>query len=97
MGGLHPEDRPDKANSNCGGQQQETKMYPTRTSVRVSARSAAIERVADPLTAGSQVAGRVYVSWTRERRRLRFSKSGNPNLEKAYSTHWLPPPRWPGS
>jgi hypothetical protein len=39
----------------------------------------------------------VYVSWTRERRRLRFSKSGNPNLEKAYSTHWLPPPRWPGS
>jgi hypothetical protein len=33
----------------------------------------------------------VYVSWTRDRRRLRFSKSGNPNLERAYRTHWLPP------
>jgi hypothetical protein len=31
----------------------------------------------------------VYV--TRDRRRLRFSKSGNPNIERAYSTHWLPP------
>jgi hypothetical protein len=35
----------------------------------------------------------VYVSWTKDRRRLRFSKSGDPNLERAYRTHWLPPKR----
>jgi hypothetical protein len=34
-----------------------------------------------------------YVSWTRDRRPLRFSKSGTPNIEHAYSTHWLPPKR----
>jgi hypothetical protein len=33
----------------------------------------------------------VYVSWTRDRRRLRFSKSGDPNIERAYRTHWWPP------
>jgi hypothetical protein len=33
----------------------------------------------------------VYASWTKDRRRLRFSKSGDPNLERAYRTHWLPP------
>lgn len=33
----------------------------------------------------------VYVSWTRDRHRLRFSKSGDPNIERAYHTHWLPP------
>lgn len=33
----------------------------------------------------------VYVSWTRDRHRLRFSKSGDPNIERAYRTHWLPP------
>lgn len=33
----------------------------------------------------------VYVSWTRDRHRLRFSKSGDPNVERAYRTHWLPP------
>lgn len=33
----------------------------------------------------------VYVSWTRDRRRLLFSKSGDPNIERAYCTHWLPP------
>jgi len=32
-----------------------------------------------------------YVSWTRDRRRLRFSKPGDPNIERAYRTHWLPP------
>jgi hypothetical protein len=32
-----------------------------------------------------------YVSWTRDRRRLRFSRSGDPNIERAYRTHWLPP------
>lgn len=31
-----------------------------------------------------------YVSWTRDRRRLRFSKSGEPSIERAYRTHWLP-------
>jgi hypothetical protein len=35
----------------------------------------------------------VYVSWTKDRRRLRFSKSGDPHLERAYRTHWLPPKR----
>lgn len=33
----------------------------------------------------------VYVSWTRARHRLRFSNSGDPNIERAYRTHWLPP------
>jgi hypothetical protein len=33
----------------------------------------------------------VYVSWTKDRRRLRFSKPGDRNIEQAYSTHWLPP------
>jgi hypothetical protein len=33
----------------------------------------------------------VYVSWTKDRHRLRFSKSGDPNIERAYRTHWLPP------
>jgi hypothetical protein len=33
----------------------------------------------------------VYVSGTRDRHRLRFSKSGDPNIERAYRTHWLPP------
>jgi hypothetical protein len=27
----------------------------------------------------------------RDRHRLRFSKSGDPNIERAYRTHWLPP------
>lgn len=35
----------------------------------------------------------VYVSRTRDRRRLRFSKSGDPNIERAYRTRWLPPGR----
>lgn len=26
----------------------------------------------------------VYVSWTRDRHRMRFSKSGDPNIERAY-------------
>lgn len=42
-------------------------------------------------SAGLRPSETVYVSWTRDRRRLRFSKSGNPNIERAYSTHWLPP------
>lgn len=32
----------------------------------------------------------VYTTWTPARQRLRFSKSGDPNIERAYRTHWLP-------
>ena len=32
-----------------------------------------------------------YVSRTRDRRPLRFSKSGNPEIERAYRTHWVSP------
>src|SRR5215813_273364 len=32
-----------------------------------------------------------YVSRTRDRRRLRFSKSGDPSIERAYRTHWASP------
>jgi hypothetical protein len=42
-------------------------------------------------SAGLRPSETVYVSWTRDRRQLRFSKSGNPNIERAYRTHWL----WP--
>lgn len=33
----------------------------------------------------------VYVARTRDRRTLRFSKSGNPDIEHAYRTHWVSP------
>jgi hypothetical protein len=33
----------------------------------------------------------VYVTWTRDRHRLRFTKTGDPNLERAYRTHWISP------
>jgi hypothetical protein len=42
-------------------------------------------------SAGLRPSETVYVSWTKDRRRLRFSKSGNPDIERAYRTHWLPP------
>jgi hypothetical protein len=32
-----------------------------------------------------------YVSRTRDRRRLRFSESGDPDVERAYRTHWVSP------
>jgi hypothetical protein len=32
-----------------------------------------------------------YVARTRDRRRLRFSKSGHPDIESAYRTHWVSP------
>ena len=32
-----------------------------------------------------------YVARTRDRRTLRFSKSGNPSVELAYRTHWVAP------
>ena len=33
----------------------------------------------------------VYVARTRDRRPLRFSKTGNPDIERAYRTHWVSP------
>lgn len=42
-------------------------------------------------SAGLRPSETVYVSWTKDRRQLRFSKSGNPNIERAYRTRWLPP------
>jgi hypothetical protein len=32
-----------------------------------------------------------YVARTRDRRPLRFSKSGDPSIERAYRTHWISP------
>jgi len=32
-----------------------------------------------------------YVSWTPSRHRLRFTKTGEENLERAYRTHWISP------
>jgi hypothetical protein len=40
--------------------------------------------------AGLRPSETVYVSWTRDRRKLRFSKSADPDIERAYRTHWLP-------
>lgn len=33
----------------------------------------------------------VYVAWTRDRHRLRFTKTGDTSLERAYRTHWISP------
>jgi hypothetical protein len=33
----------------------------------------------------------VYVAWTRDRHPLRFSKTGDPAVERAYRTHWISP------
>jgi len=33
----------------------------------------------------------VYVAWTRDRHRLRFSATGDENIERAYRTHWVSP------
>ncbi|MGH3875058.1 MAG: hypothetical protein ACRDSR_26775 [Pseudonocardiaceae bacterium] len=32
-----------------------------------------------------------YVTWTRDRRPLRFSVSAAPEIERAYRTHWVSP------
>jgi hypothetical protein len=40
---------------------------------------------------GLQPRETVYVSWTPDRHRLRFSKSGDENVERAYRTHWISP------
>ncbi|MBN1172420.1 MAG: DUF2293 domain-containing protein, partial [Micromonosporaceae bacterium] len=33
----------------------------------------------------------VYVTWTKDRRRLRFTKTGDPRVERAWRTHWISP------
>jgi hypothetical protein len=33
----------------------------------------------------------VYVAWTRDRHRLRFTKTGDVAIERAYRTHWISP------
>ena len=40
---------------------------------------------------GLQPRETVYVSRTNGRRRLRFTKTGDQNLERAYCTHWVSP------
>jgi len=40
---------------------------------------------------GLQPSETVYVAWTRDRRRLRFSKTGEAGVERAYRTHWVSP------
>jgi hypothetical protein len=40
---------------------------------------------------GLQPRETVYVSWTKDRHRLRFTKTGGQNLERAYRTHWISP------
>jgi hypothetical protein len=33
----------------------------------------------------------VYVAWTSDRHRLRFTKTGDADLERAWRTHWISP------
>lgn len=33
----------------------------------------------------------VYVAWTRDRHRLRFTKTGDAVVERAWRTHWISP------
>ena len=40
---------------------------------------------------GLQPSETAYVARTRDRRPLRFSKSGDPEIERAYRTHWVSP------
>ena len=40
---------------------------------------------------GLQPRETVYVSWTKSRHRLRFTKTGDQNLERVYRTHWISP------
>jgi hypothetical protein len=42
-------------------------------------------------TRGLQPSETAYVARTRDRRPLRFSKSGDPEIERAYRTHWVSP------
>ena len=41
--------------------------------------------------AGLKPSETAYVARTRDRRPLRFSKSGDPGIERAYRTHWVSP------
>jgi hypothetical protein len=40
---------------------------------------------------GLQPRETVFVSWTPSRHRLRFTKTGDENLEREYRTHWVSP------
>jgi hypothetical protein len=40
---------------------------------------------------GLQPSETAYIARTRDRRQLRFSKSGAPGIERAYRTHWVSP------
>jgi hypothetical protein len=40
---------------------------------------------------GLQPRETAYVAWTRDRHQLRFTKTGDKNLERAYRTHWVSP------
>src|SRR5918994_5026392 len=42
-------------------------------------------------TRGLKPSETAYVARTRDRRSLRFSKSGKPDIERAYRTHWVSP------
>lgn len=42
-------------------------------------------------TRGLEPSETAYVARTRDRRPLRFSKSGDPKIERAYRTHWVSP------
>lgn len=42
-------------------------------------------------TRGLRPSQTAYSAATRDRRPLRFSKTGEPALERAYHTHWVPP------
>jgi hypothetical protein len=40
---------------------------------------------------GLQPRETVYVAWTRDRHQLRFTETGDKNLERACRTHWVSP------
>ena len=42
-------------------------------------------------TRGLKPSETAYIARTRDRRQLRFSKSGDPGIEQAYRTHWVSP------
>jgi hypothetical protein len=33
----------------------------------------------------------VYVVWTRDRHPIRFTKTGDPHIERSWRTHWISP------
>jgi hypothetical protein len=40
---------------------------------------------------GLQPRETAYTAWTKSRHQLRFTKTGDENLERAYRTHWVSP------